>query len=289
MLGLSNTWFEDGHKFVRWTPATATLLRHAKTALHDDLAPHLSRRCSHIKGHGGVKLSVNYSQRLCNHFAYVARFDVRSYYSSMDHQIILDLLKQCRARPAITCIVGEYLSLPDHNSGGKGMVAGGALSPLIGALYLMPLDKLMKDLQGSLGVRYQRYMDDFVIFAPTRHKLRKAIKQMYGVLDNLKVHVHPKKRFIGPTRKGFDFLGYWLEPDKPLTPSPVSLSRLIERSHQLHEQTADLHQLREYVCRWHQWHHGGLRGLTARTSSFIWAWQYVTKALRLNLAPEIIR
>lgn len=85
----------------------------------------------------------------------------------MDHQIILDLLKQCRVRPAITCIIGEYLSLPDHNSSGKGMVAGGALSPLIGALYLMPLDKLMKDLQGSLGVRYQRYMDDFVIFAPT--------------------------------------------------------------------------------------------------------------------------
>ena len=69
----------------------------------------------------------------------------------------------------------------------------------------------------------------------------------------------------------------------------VSLTRLIERSHQLHEQTADFNRLREYVCRWHQWHHGGLRGLTARTSSFIWAWQYVTKALRLNLAPEIIR
>jgi len=167
----------------------------------------------------------------------------------MDHQIILDLLKQSQVRPAITRIIGEYLSLPDHNSSGKGMVAGGALSPLIGALYLMPLDTLMKDLQGSLGVRYQRYMDDFVIFAPTRHKLRKAINQMYGVLDNLKVHVHPKKRFIGPTRKGFDFLGYWLEPDKPLTASPVSLSRLIERSHQLHEQIADLYQLRDYVCR----------------------------------------
>jgi len=66
-------------------------LSHAKTALHDDLAPHLSRRCSHIKGHGGVKLSVNYSQRLCNHFAYVARFDVRSYYSSTDQQLYLGL------------------------------------------------------------------------------------------------------------------------------------------------------------------------------------------------------
>ena len=59
------------------------------------------------------------------------------------------------------------------------------------------------------------------------------------------------------------------QPDcafKPLTPSPVSLSRLIERSHQLHERTADLCRLREYVRRWLQWHHSGLRGLTARTS-----------------------
>ena len=66
----------------------------------------------------------------------------------------------------------------------------------------------------------------------------------------------------------------------------VGLTRLIERSHQLHERTADINRLREYVCRWH---HSGLRGLTARTSSFIWAWQYEPKALRLNLAPEIIR
>ena len=49
-------------------------------------------------------------------------------------------------------------------------------------------------------------MDDYVIFAPTRHKLRKVIKLMYAVLDDLKVQVHPKKRFIGTTRKGFDFL-----------------------------------------------------------------------------------
>jgi RNA-directed DNA polymerase len=93
MLKLSNTWFEGGHKFVRWTPTTASLLKHVKTVLYDSLAPYLSRRCSHIKGHGGVKLSVDYSQRLCNHFGYVARLDVRSYYSSMNHQIILDLLK----------------------------------------------------------------------------------------------------------------------------------------------------------------------------------------------------
>ncbi len=280
MLTLRNTWFENGHKFVRWSPDTSGLLKHVKTVLYDQLKPHLSRRCSHIKGHGGVKLSVRYSQRLCNHFSYVARFDVKSYYSSMDHQIILDLLRQYQVTPAVISIVSEYLSLPDHNKSGKGMVAGGAISPLIGALYLMPLDKLMEELQATTGIRYQRYMDDYVIFAPTRHKLRKAIKLMYAMLDDLKVEVHPKKRFIGTTRRGFDFLGYWLEPHRPLTPSQVSLTRLIDRSRQLLERTASITRLRQYVRRWLQWHHSGLRGLTARSSSLECFWQYVTKALK---------
>ena len=146
------------------------------------------------------------------------------------------------------------------------MVAGGAISPLIGALYLMPLDKLMEDLQATTGIRYQRYMDDYVIFAPTRHKLRKAIKLMYAVLDDLKVEVHPKKRFIGTTKRGFDFLGYWLEPHRPLTPSQVSLTRLIDRSHQLLERTASITRLRQ-LARSASYHGcsmfvGGYNGIT---------------------------
>ena len=275
MLTLRNTWLEDGHKFVRWSPDSSKLLKQVKTVLSDQLKRHLSRRCSHVKGNGGVKLSVRYSQRLCNNFGYVARFDVRSYYKSMDHQIILNLLRKYQVTPAVISIVSEYLSLPNHNKSGKGMIAGGSISPLIGALYLTPLDKLMEDLQATTGIRYQRYMDDYVIFAPTRHKLRKAIKQMYAVLDDLKVEVHPKKRFIGTTRRGFDFLGYWLEPHRPLMPSQVSLTRLIDRSRQLLERTASIARLRQYILRWLQWHRSGLRGLTDKRRRFEWYWRYV--------------
>ena len=275
MLTLRNTWLEDGHKFVRWSPDSSKLLKQVKTVLSDQLKPHLSRRCSHVNGNGGVKLSVRYSQRLCNNFGYVARFDVRSYYKSMDHQIILNLLRKYQVTPAVISIVSEYLSLPNHNKSGKGMIAGGSISPLIGALYLTPLDKLMEDLQATTGIRYQRYMDDYVIFAPTRHKLRKAIKLMYVVLDELKVDVHPKKRFIGPTRRGFDFLGYWLEPHRPLTPSQVSLTRLTDRSRQLLERTASIARLRQYILRWLQWHRSGLRGLTDKRRRFEWYWRYV--------------
>ena len=108
MLTLRNTWFENGHKFVRWSHDTSRLLKNVKAVLSDQLKPYLSRRYSHIKGHGGVKLSVRYSQRLCNHFGYVARFDVRSYYSSMDHQIILD--------PASAIIMSAVLTFIENLS-----------------------------------------------------------------------------------------------------------------------------------------------------------------------------
>ncbi|NBQ53973.1 MAG: hypothetical protein EBU49_10385 [Proteobacteria bacterium] len=47
-------------------------------------------------------------------------------------------------------------------------------------------------------------MDDYVIFAKTRNKLKAAIKRMYAELDTLQFTVHPDKRYIGKTEKGFD-------------------------------------------------------------------------------------
>ena len=43
--------------------------------------------------------------------------------------------------------------------------------PLLSAVMLMPLDEAMNRLWWRYGLFYVRYMDDFVIMAPTRHKL----------------------------------------------------------------------------------------------------------------------
>ena len=57
----------------------------------------------------------------------------------------------------------------------------------------------------------------------------------------------------------------------------VSLTRLIERFRQREERTASISRLRQYVHRWLQRHHSGLRGLTARNNRFEWFWWYVKK------------
>jgi hypothetical protein len=66
-------------------------------------------------------------------------------------------------------------------------------------------------------------MDDWVILAPTRWKLRRAIKVVNQMLTELKVEKHPDKTFTGRIERGFDFLGYthrprgWASPRRRFT------------------------------------------------------------------------
>ena len=63
-------------------------------------------------------------------------------------------------------MVADYLRLPDRKHSGRGMTAGGSLSPLLSAVMLMPLDEAMNRLWPRYGLFYLTYMDDFVIMAP---------------------------------------------------------------------------------------------------------------------------
>jgi hypothetical protein len=95
---------------------------------------------------------------------------------------------------------------------------------------------------------------------------------MYRVLEQLKLTVHPDKRYIGKTHRGFDFLGYRIHPDRLLRPALQSLNRLFERSRRLYEQGADEHRLRQYVQRWFTWLHSGLRGRVSKKGCFNRIW-----------------
>ena len=55
-------------------------------------------------------------------------------------------------------------------------------------------------------------MDDILVLAPTRWKLRMAVRIVNESLAALGLEKHPDKTFIGRVEKGFDFLGYRLGP-----------------------------------------------------------------------------
>ena len=64
---------------------------------------------------------------------------------------------------------------------------GCPLSPLMGALFLDRLDRRMEET----GLFYVRFMDDWVLLAPTRWKLRKAIRLVNESLTELQVDQNP--------------------------------------------------------------------------------------------------
>jgi len=72
---------------------------------------------------------------------YVARFDVARYYESIDHEVLLKILRQRGASAVSEAVVADYLRLPDRKRSRRGMTAGGSLSPLLAAVMLIPLDE----------------------------------------------------------------------------------------------------------------------------------------------------
>jgi hypothetical protein len=159
---------------------------------------------------------------------------------------------------AVLELIGGYLRRVVADGGvyeeiSQGISLGCPLSPLMGALFLKPLD----DLMGRMGLFYVRFMDDWVILTPTRWKLRGAVRAVQELMGELKLVLHPDKTFIGRISRGFDFLGYWFSP-QGLGIASKSVERFAERVCLLYEQGAGENRTGEYVRRWWLWVRSGV-------------------------------
>ncbi len=113
----------------------------------------------------------------------------------------------------------------------RGIPKGAPLSPLLSAFYPLDLDRRM----AGLDVGYMRYMDDILILAKTRWKIKKAIRVLNQTFVELKLEKHPEKTVIGKIEKGFDFLGYHISPEG-LSLAKKTVGNFIERAARLYEQ-----------------------------------------------------
>ena len=78
-------------------------------------------------------------------------------------------------------------------------------------------------------------MDDILVLAPTRWKLRRAVKVVNEVLRSLRLEKHPDKTFIGRIERGFAFLGFRFGPDG-LRVAKATIEKFLDRAARLYEQ-----------------------------------------------------
>jgi RNA-directed DNA polymerase len=133
--------------------------------------------------------------------------DIRKFFASVDHGILLDILKQVIPDKDIIGLVERVIRSFASMTPGKGLPLGNLTSQLFTNVYMNELDQFVKH---RLKARYYiRYADDFVFLSEDRIVLEKMLLLIDDFLrEKLKLTLHPDKVFIKTLASGIDFLGW---------------------------------------------------------------------------------
>jgi len=255
-----------GETIALWSSQDALIIKVLASIIQEKLKLFLLKTCYHLKGHGGLKGAVRDVMKQLPKYKFFCKTDVHSYYDSIDHYTLLIKLHDYIKNRIIISYVWQFLNRCVEWGGlyqniKRGIPRGSSLSPLLGAFYLMELDRKME----TLDVKYFRYMDDILILAPTRWKLKKAIRVLNRTFNELKLEKHPDKTLVGRTERGFDFLGYHFKP-KRIGLAQKTITNFTTKALRLYEQEPPHHKMRRlgaYWLRWIRWTtSGGIQLLT---------------------------
>jgi len=248
----------EGERRQFWSARDALVLKAVAVVLGRLLRPKLSRNCFHLAGRVGGKAAVRKAVQALAQGGHVFKSDVASYYATISHAKLWDMVCEHVPDKGVRRIVWQCLKRTECDKGlyshpRRGIPLGCPLSPLMGGLYLKGLDEAME----NLGVSYCRFMDDWLILAPTRWRLRRCIAVVNRILVSLGLEKHPEKTFVGKASKGFCFLGYHFTP-RGLGISEGTGNAFCERICRLYEQGAGQARIGRYVRNWVRWAEAGL-------------------------------
>ncbi|NQZ63566.1 reverse transcriptase/maturase family protein [Crocosphaera sp.] len=249
-----------------WSAQDALVLKAMSLVLSENLTPELSEHCYHLKGNGGTKGCVMQVKNAVEDYRFVCRSDVNSYYATIDHQILLKQLSLLIFDQKVMSLITRMLNRLDDVNGELlsvkvGINKGNPLSPFLGAVYLKVMDDFIGEYCRERGLRYYRYMDDWLILCRTRNQLRTVVRLMNRILEDVKQTKHPYKTYIGRIRdEGFDFLGYRIG-DKKVNGLGIAWNTWdihFGKVRQLYERGASKECVAGYVKRWLVWVRSGV-------------------------------
>ena len=138
-----------------------------------------------------------------NNNVYFLKCDVKKYFPSINHEILINLLEKTGFSNDEMWIIKKFIKINDSDIG---LPLGNQTSQWFALLYLNKIDRLIKE---KLQIKhYIRYMDDMILIHRDKNYLRYCLKEIEKMCNKeLKLSLN-KKTQIGKVKNGIDFLGY---------------------------------------------------------------------------------
>ncbi len=158
----------------------------------------------------GPQRAVKRARKFSRKHPWYLQLDIRKYFDSIDHFTAMKLLcrriKDDDVLILFQKILDTYYTVP-----GKGMPIGNLISQHLANFYLGPFDHWVKEELKIKG--YLRYMDDAVLFASRKDRLKELMPRIRDYLrENLRLEL--KMLHLNRCRCGITYLGYRVFPDR---------------------------------------------------------------------------
>jgi hypothetical protein len=139
---------------------------------------------------------------------WVLKCDIRKFFASIDHSILLLILRHRINDESVVWLFGEIIgSFHTNDRPGVGLPLGNLTSQLLVNIYMNEFDHFQK--RELKATHYIRYADDFVILHSDREYLIDILPKISVYLEaRLKLSLHPNKVSIRALSAGVDFLGW---------------------------------------------------------------------------------
>jgi RNA-directed DNA polymerase len=165
----------------------------------------------------------------CWRYDWVVDLDVKSFFDSVDHQLLLKAVAHHTDQRWILLYVERWLQAPLAQPDGslvdrdRGTPQGSAISPVLANLYLhYAFDVWMRRVFPS--VEFERYADDAIVHCASLAQAEQVRDAIAARLSECGLELHPDKTRIVYCKQGgrhgsheheaFDFLGYTFRPRK---------------------------------------------------------------------------
>jgi retron-type reverse transcriptase len=178
----------------------------------------------------GTHRALNQAQEYARRYRYVLQCDVRQFFPSIDHAVLLAILQRKVRDPDLMGLIElivasgtgvlseeyEMVYFPGDDlfaaNRPRGLPIGNLTSQFWANCYLNPFDHFV--LRELRCPAYLRYVDDFLLFGDDKRQLWAWKNALIDRLARLRLTIHTGSAQVHPVTEGIPFLGFIVFPQQ---------------------------------------------------------------------------